>query len=71
MGVVYTIQDTKPNTYFDEGGKVITGYTIYFIIHEFGEGHNVDVPNITDLEYIDKRITEVVDARVKASQLGG
>lgn len=71
MGQVFTITDTKSHTYFDQGGHPISGYKVYFNVHEFGEGHDIDVPDVKDTDHIEERIMEVIEARRKIAALGG
>jgi len=71
MPKVYNVTDTKPWTYFDEGGRVVSGYKVYFTVHEFGEGHDVDVPDLNNTEAVNKRIMQVVEARKRIHALGG
>jgi hypothetical protein len=71
MGEIFTIQTVHDVTYFDQGGKAVSGSRVYFIIHDHGEGHEVDVPDITDVEAVNKRIMQVVDARERLAELGG
>ena len=71
MGDIFTVQTAHDVTYFDQGGKAVSGSRVYFIIHEYGEGHEVDVPDITNTEAVNKRIMEVVAARDRLAELGG
>lgn len=69
MGQIYTVTHTQNAMYLDEGNNPVPGYLVRFIIHEFGEGFDLNVPTL-DPEVIDKRVQEIVENRRKLAALG-
>lgn len=69
MGVIYTVTSTQNAMYLDEGSNPVPGYLIRFILHEFGEGYDINVPSL-DPAVIDKRIKEILENRIKLAALG-
>lgn len=69
MGQIYTVTHTQNVMYLDEGNNPIPGYKVRFILHEFGEGFDIDVPAL-DAEVVGARIKEVVENRRKLAKLG-
>jgi hypothetical protein len=60
----YTIQSTSPALYLDKGGKAITGFTVYFLLTDFDELHNVNVPTLAEKDV--KPAVELILAQRKA-----
>jgi len=69
MGQAYTIIHTQNAMYLDEGSNPVPGYLVRFILHEFGEGYDINVPSL-DPVGIDKRIKEILVNRQKLAALG-
>lgn len=69
MGAIYTVTRTQNAMYLDEGNNPIPGYQVRFIMHEFGEGFDINVPSL-DPEVIDKRVMEIIENRRKLATLG-
>lgn len=69
MGQVYTVTHSQNAMYLDEGNNPIPGYLVRFILHEFGEGFDINVPTM-DAEVIQKRIEEILENRRKLAALG-
>jgi len=71
MAKVYTITNTIPFTYVDVNNRPINGTKVYFTILKYNEGSEVDVPDLNDTTFVNKRIMEVVGARDRLAELGG
>ncbi len=71
MAKAYTITRTIPFTYIDVGNNPIQGTKVYFVMLKYNEGGEVDVPDINDIAFVDKRINEIISAREKLAALGG
>jgi len=69
MGQVYTVTHSQNAMYLDEGNNPIPGYLVRFILHEFGEGFDINVPTM-DTDVIQKRIEEILENRRKLAALG-
>ncbi len=71
MAKAYRITKTIPFTYVDEGNNPIQGTKVYFIILKYNEGSEIDVPDMNDTAFVEKRINELVSARERLAALGG
>ena len=69
MGQIYTVTRTQNAMYLDEGSNPVPGYLVRFIIHEFGEGFDINVPSLEPAA-IDKRVQEIVANRKALDELG-
>lgn len=69
MAKPYTVTHTQNAMYLDEGNNPIPGYQVRFILHEFGEGFDINVREL-DPEMIDKRIKEILKNRQALAALG-
>lgn len=69
MGQLYTVTHTQNAMYLDEGNNPIPGYTVRFILHEFGEGFDINVQEL-DSKVIDVRIKEILKNRQALAALG-
>jgi hypothetical protein len=70
MGALYTVTGTTPEVYIDNSGQAINGFRVSFTIHEFDEGHFLNVPKQDPVE-IDRRIKGLIADRKKLAALGG
>jgi hypothetical protein len=44
----YAIQSTAPALYLDKAGKAVNGFTVYVLLTEFDELHNLNVPSLAE-----------------------
>lgn len=70
MAKAYVVTNTVPHTYIDVNNRPINGTKVYFTILKHNEGFDVDVPDMNDTAFVEKRINEVVVARDKLAALG-
>lgn len=70
MGDQFTVTRTAPTTYLDEHNSPIEGYIVYVVLTQWNEGHMFNVPTL-DIELIEKRALELVEAREALDALGG
>jgi len=71
MAKAFQITRTIPFTYVDVGNNPIQGTKVYFVMLKYNEGSEVDVPDINDTVFVEKRINEIISAREKLAALGG
>jgi hypothetical protein len=60
----YMITNTAPAIYLDKGGKAINGFTVYVLLIDFDELHNVNVPSLAEKDV--KPAVETLLAQRKA-----
>ena len=71
MAKAYVITSTIPFTYIDVGNRPVQGTKVYFTNLKFNEGNEVDVPDINNTAFVEKRINEMIAARERLAALGG
>jgi len=70
MAKAFVITNTAPHTYVDVNNRPVNGTKVYFTILKYNEGFDIDVPDMNNTAFVEKRINEVVAARDKLAALG-
>lgn len=65
----YSVQSTSPALYLDKGGKAVNGFTVYFLLTDFDELHNVNVPTLSEKD-VKPAIETILAQRKALAKLG-
>ena len=64
----YEVLNTRSTMYQNKAGKVIRGYSVEYVLLDFDEYHELQVPSL-DLDTIKEAIESVLEQRKKLAEL--
>jgi len=67
--MTYRIERTQPTVYLDKGGRPVQGFTVYVMLTDFDEVHEVNVPSLNPT-VVGAAVEELLTYRTALSQLG-
>lgn len=65
----YNIERTQPTVYLDKGGRAVQGFTVYVLLADFDEVHELRVPSLSP-DIVSEAAKALVEQRTALAELG-
>jgi len=65
----YRIERTQPTVYLDKGGRAVQGFTVYVLLHDFDEVHELRVPSLSP-DVVSEAAEALIKQRTALAGLG-
>jgi len=66
----YKVERTQPTVYIDKGGRAVQGFTVYVLLIDFDEVHELNVPSLAP-DVVSEAAEKLLEQRQALAELGG